>query len=90
MEKIDLQRCCDNCQFYVEIRGKGECRRFPPQVCANPHSEVYDSHTFNFPQVKKDDWCGEFETGEVGWILPKGFHIKHMPDGPGALCEMQD
>jgi hypothetical protein len=74
------ERCCGNCRFY---QGR-ECRRYPPQVWADE-----ENLSSCFPTVKATEWCGEYQPKE-SWILPKGWEVKSMPDGPGGLCEVQD
>ena len=54
---------CENCKYAQENRETGpheyECRRYPPAFVT-----IYDSgptHTKTaWPQVNKNDWCGEF------------------------------
>lgn len=44
---------CKNCKFFQlnkdDKKGVGECRKYTPK---SPN---------RFPQVKRDDWCGEYE-----------------------------
>lgn len=87
LNQIDDERCCGNCRFYFED-GR-ECRRYPPTVWSEGQSETSCSYCCSFPSMRKEEWCGEFQPIE-GWVLPKGWELKSMPDGPGGLCEVQD
>lgn len=63
---------CENCLFY-----RGDCRRFPPQLISTDVSSDYymeDGHKvwetdrepyFAFPDVDKDDWCGEWRSEDA-------------------------
>ncbi len=56
------ERTCVKCRFFVESLpqlGRGHCRRFPP---------IKDAE---FPMVKADYWCGEFDcfsTDGINWM----------------------
>jgi|GEM_PF-4372012 len=84
IEHIENERCCGNCRHFYE----GECRRYPPQVGCDSACEHTGNVFYAFPRVYAKEWCGEFQSKE-GWILPKGWQLKNMPDGPGGLCEVQ-
>ena len=68
IKMIENERCCQNCRFYYE----GDCRRFPPQVGCEPNSEYSSSVFYAFPNVRKEEWCGEFQPIEK-WTIPEGF-----------------
>lgn len=90
IEKIDEKRICQNCRFFSKETGrKGQCHRYPPQAWSESNPETSSSLGFNFPEIRNEEWCGEHQHQEV-WILPKGWKIKNMPDGYGAVCEIQD
>ena len=83
----DKQNFCLNCIFWKtenKTTNWGKCRRYPPQFWSNG-----DDSGSDFVKTNGDDWCGEHKPHEV-WILPKGWRIKEMPNGPGGLCEVQD
>ena len=82
IKETENERCCQNCRFHEPKRR--ECRCYPPQVWS------YDNYRCNetFPLVSNDQWCGEFQPIEK-WVLPKGWHIDNMPEGPGGLCEVR-
>ena len=58
---------CENCKYfhYEELKDEGfgdskilECRRYAPrEICGT--GTGYSNQ--KFPNIKKDDWCGEFE-----------------------------
>lgn len=50
---------CKDCKFYQE--NKGECHRYPPSIWSETHCEFSTSYCCNFPEVKGNDWCGEFK-----------------------------
>lgn len=81
LKLIENERCCGNCRFY-HPEGR-ECHRYPPQVWADE-----DNLSNCFPTVKAVDWCGEFQRKEE-WVLPKGWELKNMPEGPGGICEVR-
>lgn len=65
MIKIDEKsRCCGNCRFYFSE--EHQCRRYPPQAWTDPQSEFSCSLGFSYPEVSKDEWCGEFKETEEG------------------------
>lgn len=45
----DLNACCENCFFY----SMGYCKRYPPSFTISHDRFVY-------PEVEREDWCGEF------------------------------
>ena len=49
---------CGNCRFLIDTYkdGKPRCHRYPPQV----KEEIMTSTFWLFPEVEKDDWCGEW------------------------------
>ena len=66
IKMIENERCCGNCRFY-DPEGRN-CRRFPPQVW-----ETVETGGSAFPRVETDEWCGEFQGIEKGWVIPEGF-----------------
>ena len=63
---------CGNCRFWLGEDGRtGECRRNPPTV-------LDDNEEFQFPEMSRGDWCGEWRskdaTGTTGKLyqLPNG------------------
>ncbi len=72
IKTIENSRCCGSCRFYFE-EGR-QCRRYPPQAWSESQSEYSCSLGFSYPEVNKDEWCGEFREIEQ-WVLPKGFKI---------------
>lgn len=88
-EKIESKQCCEKCIFFKETYGqRGECRRYPPQAWSESHPETSSSLGFNFPEMRSDEWCGEFK-GLEGWILPKGFEIPELKHGAGVCYEVK-
>ena len=85
LEIDNNQARCENCRFHKE----GDCRRYPPQVGVDSACEHTGNVFYTFPRVLKNEWCGEYQP-EEGWVLPKGWQVKSMPEGPGGLCEVQD
>lgn len=61
----ELDRCCEKCRYYEPERR--ECRRYPPQLWCATESNGDASYGEAFPQVSKDQWCGEF-MGKPGGI----------------------
>jgi len=65
MEGLDgnFDLTCENCRFFQSDYKQtgGDCRRHAP----NPMSfaDTEESHTVDivWPQMSKDDWCGEFQ-----------------------------
>ena len=39
----------------------GECRRYPPQVWCESNPETTCGVGCSFPEMKKEEWCGEFK-----------------------------
>ena len=90
MEIDDKQRCCGKCRFFFkEYDHRGQCRRYPPQAWSESNPETTSCLGFNFPEMRNEEWCVEFQP-EEGWVLPKGWQLKNMPEGPGGICEVQD
>lgn len=68
-EESKNKDACKNCKFFKESsalvggQAQGNCHRYPPQVTAlflpNPNQPIVQSN--DWPAVKKNDWCGEFE-----------------------------
>src|SRR4051794_37151366 len=46
---------CETCAYFLD--GPGRCRRHPPTVFAAPDPRGSYTH---WPEVRKSDWCGEF------------------------------
>ena len=75
----DKKSSCIDCKFYFE----GDCRRFPPQVWGETLSEYSCSYRCNFPEVGKNDWCGEFRSkDEVVWV------VKHEPINDDVIATL--
>lgn len=53
------EECCGNCRFWKQTEYKGVCRRRPP-VWTGP-DDSNDEGMFCFPDVRADNWCGEWE-----------------------------
>lgn len=78
---------CWNCRFWFGDDGRsGECRRNPPTVLKyNEESQ--------FPEVSRDDWCGEWRakgaSGTTGKLyqLPNGQHI--YPDDVRGVATLE-
>jgi hypothetical protein len=63
-----MTQACENCRFFgpcieewkwtdASFADKGRCRRYAPSAS-------------NFPQeVRKSDWCGEYEPAGSGWTV---------------------
>lgn len=48
---------CATCRFWVDdLKGRGACRRYPPQV--NGDEDVW-------PVTKETQWCGEHQPRET-------------------------
>lgn len=50
---------CGMCAYFVtgptfQKTTEGECRRFPPQTVE------HSPRVFYFPEVRTNDWCGEY------------------------------
>ncbi len=60
---MDGEERCDRCVFSGGLAGgAGQCRRYPPRFCPGPDDRgVADIIEGEWPIVRKDDWCGEFE-----------------------------
>ena len=74
---------CDQCRFYYASNsGPSECRRSPPR------------HSFHWPEVRSDNWCGEFQTKEAitpSEPLPLGWNYQCINCGQkwtsgGSIC----
>lgn len=64
---------CDGCKFFVkrEDDSPGNCRRYPPTLLYQPipmkgvigkAPEIsWEHQASNFPLVKQDSWCGEWQ-----------------------------
>jgi hypothetical protein len=52
---------CESCRWFEpkSYIKDGICRRYPPQFYGDSHSESW------WPEVKKGDWCGEFQLPPV-------------------------
>ena len=66
------EESCGNCRFWLVEDGRtGECRRNPPTV-------LDDNEEFQFPEMSRGDWCGEWRakgaSGTAGKLyqLPNG------------------
>jgi hypothetical protein len=57
----DHPQRCENCRFFC--RELGECRRHGPKHDSYTH-EGYTYHTYRYPSVGADGWCGDFEPGK--------------------------
>ncbi len=56
---------CGQCRFYrprKDIEYLGKCHRWPPQV-TNTYAQSGNSDgvTNAFPQLRKEEWCGEWQ-----------------------------
>ncbi len=90
LKLIENERCCGNCvHFFKEYEHRGQCRRYPPQAWSESNPETTSSLGFNFPDMRSEEWCGEFKPHEP-YVLPKGWELENMPDGPGGLCEIKN
>ena len=67
-------KCCGGCKWY----DGGLCHRLPPQAIMwgtdNQHPIMY-VNGFSFPDVRKEDWCGEWANAEGRASLDKAWHI---------------
>ena len=55
-------RCCGDCRYYFkESDYRGQCRRYPPQVWCESNPETTCGVGCSFPEMKKEEWCGEFK-----------------------------
>jgi hypothetical protein len=69
------EKCCGNCQFFFEVSlHRGQCRRYPPQAWSESGSETSCCLFFNFPEMRKQEWCGEFNKIEK-IIIPIGYEL---------------
>ena len=78
---------CGNCRFWLGEDGRtGECRRNPPTV-------LDDNEEFQFPEMSRGDWCGEWRakgaSGTAGKLyqLPNGQHI--YPDDVRGVATLK-
>jgi len=58
---------CSECKFFVPdlpAGDVGDCRRYPPGAYIEGDFEVTWTK-YEFPDVRSDDWCGEFQPKEV-------------------------
>ena len=63
---------CGNCRFLDDKYkdGKPRCHRYPPQsqdethFTEEPLSVPMEIHVWGFPEVHKDDWCGEWQPND--------------------------
>jgi hypothetical protein len=59
---------CGSCRFWVRrtdknapwLSGMGDCRRFPP---TEPQRTSYQ---YGWPLLKRESWCGEYQTTDNG------------------------
>ena len=63
----DLEKCA-RCRFYLpdkKVAEQGRCRRFPPSgfrgISSESPGEVYSWGGDEFPRLREDEWCGEFQ-----------------------------
>lgn len=85
---IEQERCCRNCRyFFNEYEHRGQCRRYPPQAWSESNPETTSSLGFNFPEMRNEEWCGEFSPIE-SWVIPEGT-ITDTP-GQGIIHEWKD
>ena len=55
--------CCQNCAYFNPPPdedgddAKGECRLYPPALF---HPKENSAYSQGFPDMKPDDWCGQF------------------------------
>lgn len=71
IEMIENERCCGKCRFYFKEKEsdyRGQCRRYPPQAWSESYPETSSSLGFNFPEMRNEEWCGEFKPEEK-WIV---------------------
>ena len=55
---------CGTCEFYRN----NCCHRFPPNHSRyyNTHALVHEIDRYDWPRVKRHDWCGEYKlAGQV-------------------------
>ena len=63
------QQTCGNCRFLDDTHEDGypRCHRYPPQAQDEttfgdpPIRLKIELHVWGFPEVHKDDWCGEWQ-----------------------------
>ena len=72
IKMIEEEKCCGSCRFYFPL-GR-QCRRYPPTVWGDGQSETTSSYCCSFPQVREEEWCGEFKSIEK-WVIPEGFEL---------------
>lgn len=73
IKMIKNQRCCEKCRFFFqEYDHRGQCRRYPPQAWSESNPETTSCLGFNFPEMRNEEWCGEFQEIEI-MIIPEGF-----------------
>lgn len=51
---------CENCRFFLNKR----CHRYPPQLWCSTEQDNC-SYSTAFPEVEKDDWCGEWRSNAL-------------------------
>lgn len=60
-----LRRVCSTCRFFHHIRIDVECHRHPPvrweRSRSKPDGTTYHWGQSYWPEVKHDDWCGEWK-----------------------------
>ncbi|MHA2179834.1 MAG: hypothetical protein ACXAAH_00270 [Promethearchaeota archaeon] len=53
---MDDNKKCENCLYFSRKRDAEICRRYPPKIFFD--EELVKNITV-YPEVSKDDWCGE-------------------------------
>lgn len=59
---------CAKCRFFEAVKSmdlsrsapSGSCRRYPPDSSRYPVGPNQFITLAGFPEVRRDDWCGEF------------------------------
>ena len=61
-----MNAICKNCKWFASGVGAvgfdGECGRYPPRLFVTDNGESVNSL---WPDVKKDHWCGEWQTDDI-------------------------
>jgi hypothetical protein len=60
MDDTRAYECCENCRFFYPAPGGRVCRRNPP-VLVPPNGHQFGPYESQFPAVKPNQWCGEYE-----------------------------
>lgn len=76
VRRLGVIKSCQTCRFWVLVTGqddpatRGLCRRYPP-VATGPEFHPFEEEPdWDFPTVFAENWCGEWQKGEIGVNMP--------------------